>query len=222
MDDHVFCFIICVTSELFLQECLLYISNLHVPDGYSVDILTVTDAVSMTSGYNEAMNASNAKYKIYMHQDVFILNEYFLINILKIFDSDKKIGMIGMVGAVNINKEAIMWGSSRVGNIINKSSIHKPYIFEKFDNPDSLTKVSVIDGFLMVTCIDIPWREDIFDGWHFYDLSQSMEFRKQNYDIVVPEQTHAWCLHDDRVALSLFDYNHYRKLFINEYKSFLE
>ena len=79
MNDRQFCFILCVNNDFFVQECLLYISNLIIPDGYTVDIITVTDAESMASGYNEAMQTSNAKYKIYIHQDVFILNEYFLI-----------------------------------------------------------------------------------------------------------------------------------------------
>ena len=70
---------------------------------------------------------------------------------------------------------------------------------------------------MIVTCYDIPWREDIFDGWDFYDLSQCMEFKRRGYSIVVPFQSSPWCLHDDRVALSLMDYNHYRKIFLKEY-----
>ena len=75
MNDHKFCFIICTNNELLLGEAVLYIHSLIVPDGYSVELLTVKDAASMTSGYNEAMEASDAKYKIYMHQDVFIITD---------------------------------------------------------------------------------------------------------------------------------------------------
>ncbi len=63
----------------------------------------------------------------------------------------------------------------------------------------------------------IPWREDIFDGWDFYDMSHSTEFKLKGYDIVFPAQSYAWCLHDDRVALNLLNYNYYRKKFIKEY-----
>ena len=218
MDDHQFCFIICVNNDLFMHECILYINNLIIPDGYTVDIITVSGASSMTSGYNEAMKTSSAKFKIYMHQDVFILNKFFLINILSIFNMEKTIGMIGMVGSVDLNKEAIMWGSDRVGRLISRTTINSHYHSDKFNStPDSLQKVSVIDGLMIVTCYDIPWREDIFDGWDFYDLSQCMEFKRRGYSIVVPFQSSPWCLHDDRVALSLMDYNHYRKIFLKEY-----
>lgn len=116
MNDHKFCFIICTNNELLLDEAVLYIHSLIVPDGYSVELLTVKDAASMTSGYNEAMEASDAKYKIYMHQDVFILNKNFLQDILSIFYSDPQIGMIGMVGYDPVSPDGIMWHSKRFGS----------------------------------------------------------------------------------------------------------
>ena len=47
MNDHKFCFIICTNNELLLDEAVLYIHSLIVPDGYSVELLTVKDAASM-------------------------------------------------------------------------------------------------------------------------------------------------------------------------------
>lgn len=218
MNEKQFCFIICTNDELFLQECLIYINDLYVPEGFTVDIITIKEAASMAAGYNAAMGASDAKYKIYMHQDVFILNKYFLINLLHIFHQNENIGMIGMVGAPKLDDEAIMWKVSRVGNVITGSTIHENYKSELLEPEASLHSVKVIDGFLMATSVDIPWREDLFDGWDFYDLSQSMEFSRRGYTLAVPDQKLPWCLHDDGVVLSLFNYNHYRKIFVKEYK----
>lgn len=219
MINNQFCFIICTNNDLYIQECMLYISELIVPEGYTIDILTIKDAKSITSGYNEAMKASRAKYKIYMHQDVFIINKYFLVNLLNIFNFDSRVGMIGMVGAPSINDEAIMWSSIRVGGILKSEDLDKPYVSEIDDTPEASGIVSAIDGFLMATCVDIPWREDLFDGWDFYDMSQSMEFKKRGYLIVVPSQNRPWCLHDDGGMLNFFNYNHYRRIFIKEYMS---
>ena len=219
MDDHQFCFIICSNNDLYLSECLLYLSNLVIPEGFSIDILTIKDAESITFGYNQAMKTSTAKYKIYLHQDVFIINKYFLINLLNIFNNNSRVGMIGMVGAPTINDSAIMWKSSRIGNLLKRTHMDQKYVSEMYETPDSTRVVTVIDGLLMATCVDIPWREDLFDGWDFYDLSQSMEFNKQGYLVVVPEQKQPWCLHDDGVVLNLLNYNHYRKIFIREYIS---
>lgn len=219
MNDHQFCFIICSNNDLFLSECMLYISNLVVPEGYSIDILTIKDAKSISSGYNEAMKTSKAKYKIYLHQDVFIINKYFLINLLNIFKYNDRVGMIGMVGAPKIDESAIMWKSLRIGSLLKRQHIDEKYIDELYETPDSTGIVAVIDGLLMATCIDIPWREDLFDGWDFYDMSQSMEFNKLGYLVVVPQQKYPWCLHDDGVVLNFLKYNHYRKIFIKEYMS---
>ncbi len=217
MNNKQFCFIICTNNEVYLEECLIYISNLIVPEGYTVNVLTIKGAHSMSAGYNEGMNASNAKYKIYLHQDVFILNRYFLLNILNIFNYDKRIGMIGMVGAPELSKEAIMWSVKRVGSLATSKVLSSTYKSEICENPEASTVVKAIDGFMMITSIDIPWRDDIFDGWDFYDMSQSMEFHRKKYLIVVPPQNNPWCMHDDGVLLSLLNYNHYRKLFIDEY-----
>ena len=54
MNDRLISFIIPVTNEQYLSECLFYISKLVIPEEYSIDICEVYDAKSMTSAYNEA------------------------------------------------------------------------------------------------------------------------------------------------------------------------
>lgn len=108
MNDHKFAFIICSNHPILLDECLYYINNLVIPEGYSIDVLTIQDAGSMTSAYNEAMTASDAKYKIYMHQDVYLLNRNFLTDLLAIFQSNPRIGLVGMVGYKSIASDGIM------------------------------------------------------------------------------------------------------------------
>ena len=68
------CFIICTNDQLYAQECIYYINQLHVPEGYRINILTVEEARSLAAGYNEAMQYSKAKYKVYLHHDTFIIS----------------------------------------------------------------------------------------------------------------------------------------------------
>ena len=81
-------------------------------------------------------------------------------------------------------------------------------------------KVRAIDGFIMVTQYDLVWREDLFQGWHFYDVSQSMEFEKAGYEVGVPKQTSPWCLHDTGVT-NLINYEETRSLFVRNYKEYM-
>ena len=218
IDERKICFIICSNKEYYLEECLFYINQLEVPEGYTIDFISISEAQSMTSGYNEGMNATDAKYKIYMHQDVFILYKGFLQSILDIFHSDSSIGMIGMIGATKMSVGGVMWHSCREGMLYGYLDAGD-YNTYKYRLEDGLHEVEAIDGLMMITCEDIPWREDKFDGWDFYDVSQSLEFRRQGWKIVVPEQMSPWCKHDDGVV-NLINYNKYRKICMAEYPEY--
>lgn len=77
------CFIICVNNDFWFRECVRYIEWLDVPEGMEIEILEIREAASMTAGYNEGMNSTDAKYKVYMHQDAFIINRFlFMISCL--------------------------------------------------------------------------------------------------------------------------------------------
>lgn len=217
-DKSKICFIICSNDELQLQECMLYLNLLHVPEGYQTDVVVVTEAVSMTAGYNEAMQMSNAKYKIYLHQDTFIVEPLFLDHLLKIFCKDRKIGMIGMIGAEKLSKDGVMWHEPRCGGFYRLEEMIKSGL-----DKDNLVRikrghkeVEVIDGFLMATQYDLMWREDIFRGFDFYDVSQCMEFRRAGYKIVVPAQKTDWVIHACGVP-SFWNYNAERKALLKEY-----
>ena len=95
-NDKKFSFIICSNNKQYETECIRYINALNIPDGYSIEIIVVHNARSMTSGYNAAMLSSDAKYKIYLHHDTFIINKNILFDILEQF----KYSSVGMIGVV--------------------------------------------------------------------------------------------------------------------------
>ena len=216
MNDKEICFIICSNNQLYTAECLYYINHLNVPEGYQIDILTVEDAKSMTAGYNEAMQYSKAKYKVYLHQDTFIVNPNFIQDILDIFQSDEQIGMIGNVGAVTMPDSGIMWETDRYG-MLYEQRIYETKLLSNPVNERKYLEVEAIDGFLMITQYDIVWREDLFDRWDFYDCSQSMEFIRKGYKVVVPAMKKPWCVHDCGFV-NLERYEEERLKFLKEYK----
>jgi hypothetical protein len=195
---------------MYEEECLRYINRLRVPEGYEIEQLSVWEAASMTSGYNEAMKASDAKYKVYLHQDVFLINKDFISDLLAIFE-DETIGMVGMVGSPKMPSDCVMWAGDRIGytysenGVSNMGNAVKPY-----------SEVEAVDGLLMATQTDIPWREDLFKGWDFYDVSQSSEFRRKGYKVVVPYTEEPWCLHDD-AGLKLENYFKWKDVYQKEY-----
>ena len=215
--DHRICFISCVNDEKMYEECLYYISRLIVPDGYHVDTVAVRGAKSMTSGYNAAMKSSDAKFKIYIHQDVCILNPFFLTEIVNIFSRNEDIGMIGLVGNPALPPDAVVWHGWRKGNMYDIYPDDIRFTEKSLEsNPVAVENVEAIDGFLMATDRDIRWRDDLFDGWDYYDVSEAAEFLKAGLRVVVPDQTKAWAAHDDG-NMNLSRYDRYRRIFLENY-----
>ena len=224
MNNHKFAFIICSNRPLLLEECLYYINHLVIPEGYSIDVLTIQDAVSMTSAYNEAMTASDAKYKIYIHQDVYLLNRNFLMDLLAIFQSDPLIGLIGMVGYDSISSDGIMWHAPRCGNLYYANPAIPYPALESYSyslEQDSYHSVALIDGLLMATAYDLPWDSVLLTGWDFYDAFQSIHFLQKGYRIAVPSQRHPWCLHDSGPFNNMVHYNQYLQIFRQHYNCLL-
>ena len=204
----------CTNHKLYEKECISYIERLQIPDGFDIDIMTVESAKSMASGYNQAMKKSDAKYKIYLHQDVFIIYKDFLVEILQLF-KHKEIGLVGIVGSSNIEESAVMWYGDRVGIVYSHSVCStSDTLFGKVEG--NYQEVRAVDGLLMATQYDIPWREDLFKKWDFYDISQSFEFRRKGYQVVVPAMNKPWCIHDDGI-LNLSSYFTEREVFLREY-----
>ena len=210
------CDIKCYNDDKYISECLHYINRLTVPDGYLLDVLTVKNADSMTSGYNAAMNETDAKYKIYMHQDVFIVNINLLEDILKIFE-DKNVGMLGVVGTPNMPENGCMWNGPRVGRVYSSNVLTAKEFIASDMNERPYMEVEAVDGLFIATQYDIIWREDLFTGWDFYDVSQGEEFRRNGYKVVVPYMDKPWCIHDDGF-LNLSRYDEFRDIFLKEYK----
>ncbi len=211
-------FIICSNNQAEFSETEYYINRLYIPNNCSVNILEVTDAKSMCSGYNDAMSASDAKYKIYLHHDVRIIDRYFLYYLLEIFNSDSDIGLIGMVGTSRFADDGYVWHECLYGSWI-EGKVDSTTMYRTFDDR-LLYQELLADGFLLATQYDIPWREDLFDSWHFYDASQCMEMIKQGHKIIIPYQQHAWCLHECGWS-DVTDYMKYSNIFRNEYSDYL-
>ena len=221
MNDHKISFIICWNNEFYMHECMTYLSELIIPEGYEVDIVEVTGAKSMTAGCNEGMRRSDAKYKIYMHQDVFITNKNFLSDLLQVFGQDDNIGLIGMVGTPYMIKTGTMWQGVRFGGFYKlQENIEKDIVHRFFPFTTGYMEMEAVDGLLLATQYDLPWREDIFTKWDFYDVSQSFEFRKQGYKVVVPVQLFPWYKHREEVP-NIENYHDERQKFLEVYAEFI-
>ena len=212
------CFITCVNSEDWYSECLLYLKHLCLPEGMQAEYVAIRGAKSMASGYNEGLRQSDARYKVYLHQDTLVVNKDLVRDLLALF-SDATIGAVGVIGCRNLPCSGVWWDGMRTYGRVLHACEPESVVDSVCMEPDGpYMEVEAVDGLFIATQYDVPWREDIFTGWHLYDTSICKEMQRCGKRVVVPNQTEDfWCIHCPKEKPLASDYKEYRKAFLLEY-----
>ncbi len=207
-------FIICVNDETYFEECLFYIDRLRLPEGYMAEVWPVRQAASIYQGYNLAMQQSEAEYKVYMHQDVFLVAPDILLKFLELFENHPRAGMAGVLGADRLSADRRFYRSWNQGHVIGCSEK------KAFRNhlSEGAAQAAALDGMFLMTRRDIPWREDALSGWDFYDISQSLEFSRKGHELWALAGKQPWCVHDCGY-LNLTGYDRAQEAFLEIYQS---
>ena len=218
IDENKITFITCVNNDYWYSECLLYLKHLKMPAGMTAEFIDVRGAKSMTAGYNEGMNKTCAKYKVYLHQDTLIVNKNLVTDLLKIFD-DESIGAVGVIGCVNLPKTGVWWDGLRTfGRVLHACEPESVVDSHCAEPCGDYQIVESVDGLFIATQYDLFWREDLFDGWHLYDTSLCKEMQRAGYKVVVPNQSKDfWCIHCPQEKPLSAAYHKYQKIFLREY-----
>lgn len=148
---------------------------------------------SIFEAYNLGIEKSAGKFLCFIHDDILFHTQNWGEVVNRIFEEDKKIGLIGIAGAKIKSKMPSAWWDCNKGknytNIIqhfkNKEKEICYYGFGK--NP--IEEVVVIDGVFMVMRKEdkISFHKSM-TGFHNYDLNISFEYKKKGYKIVVTNQ----------------------------------
>ena len=211
MNSKKISFIVCKKNNEKFTELIASISEVKIPESMEVDVLEVSGENGTASAYNEGMQASDSKYKIYIDENVKILDDNILYHILDTFDSHTQIGMIGVLGTLSIPTSGIsLLAKKQIGKVCTgDDEIDESATGQKADG-----EVLAVQGFFMATQVDIPWRADLFTGECFYDTAQCIEMRRRGYSVFVPDQKKCWV----RYEFPEIDYNtESQQKFIEEY-----
>jgi len=215
-DNNNIAFIYYTNHENECAESLKCLDLLNLPSGYTITKKILQGNFNIAQSYNFAMRNSTAKYKIYLHKKMNIVNRNFLIEILSLFKNHPELGMLGVLGAKKMPPSG-NWRDSteRCGKII---FLGKPLVYS-----DEITHeyepVRSIDGMIMITQYDLPWRADLFENQYYYDSAQCMEFIKAGYTIGIPMQREPWCSYNSSDDIILFFQE--REIFLRNYQEFI-
>ena len=212
------CFITCVNDEDWYSECLLYLQHLEMPEGMQAEYLPIRGAKSMCAGYNEGLRRSDAKYKVSLHQDTLVVNKQ-LVRDLKALFADESIGAVGVIGCRNLPRSGIWWDGMRTyGRVLHACEPESVVDSVGMQPEGAYMEVEAVDGLFIAMQYDIPWREELFTGWHLYDTSICKEVQRSGKRVVVPNQTEEfWCIHCPKEKPLASDYRGYQKTFLKEY-----
>ncbi|MDC7293583.1 glycosyltransferase [Butyrivibrio sp. DSM 10294] len=177
LNDKKICIIACIRKGND-EELISEISKLCIPEGFTVEYLGVTESVSMCAGYNEALEISDAKYKIYIRENTKFQRTDILYSMTEQFRISPEIGMIGAFGTDRLSTDMVT----------EHSILYGPAGKRSIPVDENYKEVVAITGDFMATQYDIKWDESNITDWYMYALSQCLSFRHSGYKIVVPGQ----------------------------------
>ena len=177
-DSNKILFIIQKENEDHYAVCIKSIQELEMPQGMTSEILSWTqDDVNANCSqlYNSIAKGNDAKYKIYLPDTTCFVYEKALLDIVKIFESDYEIGMLGVCGAKSLPISG-QWQESdtKVGSkyiLQDDGSV----LEKKYSVPsDVCENVQCISQIMLATQYDIPWHE--LADTDCYAAAHSFEF----------------------------------------------
>lgn len=171
----------------------------------TLDLITVTGSESIAKNYNAGMRRAVYKIKVFVHQDVDLIDHSWVFKLLKIFSEYPDVGLVGMVGTKKLLEQGFWWESGKehiVGEVFSGKEkadwSFMPVIFP--------TEVQCVDGFFMATNENILWDENL-EGFHIYDMDYSRTVAQAGLKIMVmPHKAwHIGAIRTDKPDLTYYN-----------------
>lgn len=188
--------IIASVSDLQLKSAL---KNIEATIGVPYEVITFSNGegkMGLCEIYNKG--ARQAKYEAlcFMHEDLDIKTLNWGEEVMKIFNTQKEVGVIGVAGGAYKSRAPSGWASiSHAPNTIycnyvqsfkrsNRAPLHS------HSNPKAIEVADVVcvDGMWFCTLKELvlkyPFDEQLLKGFHCYDVDYCLTI-KQHYRVVV-------------------------------------
>ena len=188
--------IICSRQSNILQALQDNINDTIGLDYELVVIDNSSNQYTIFQAYNEGVKRSKYPYLCFMHDDILYHTQGWGINVINHFQSDHKIGLIGIVGTHYLPDNPSYWCYSGVlsGHLIQGMIENGVYKTENVShmnyvgNNDSIGAVAV-DGlwFCMPKFMFsfLSFDEKTFKGFHCYDMDICLQTIKHNYNVEI-------------------------------------
>lgn len=181
-DMNKICIVIRVTDQQKYDTTLESLQILEIPEGMTVEICEIYDADSISKAYNQAINQSNAKYKLYIQEGTKILNKKLLVEFIDLFTTEYRAGIAGIAGYEYIPVSCNVSDTKRhYGHIYNMNGNDN---FDWITPEKACKEVSFLDSYIVATQYDILWDENYLSAY-FSVMTQSMLMKREGYSSIM-------------------------------------
>lgn len=181
--------VVCSREKTINQQLA---NNIEKTIGVEFELIIIDNSennYSIFEAYNLGILQSKGDYLCFIHDDIFFHTQNWGAVLNAVFQSDSKIGLIGVAGAkVKTKMPSAWWDCSDEDleiNIIQHFSDRRKEHWQKGLYKSNITNVAAIDGvFMAAKKVSRIFFNDKLKGFHNYDLNFSFEYLKNGYRVV--------------------------------------
>ena len=149
------------------------------------------NSYNIFTAYNRGIEKAKYPYLCFIHEDIIFKTKNWGKLICNVFQSDEKIGLIGVIGTTIVfNNSLGWWEGPHVGKIIQSSK--KPKIIPtnyKEENIPQISDAVACDGLFLALpktiFKKISFDNNTYNGFHVYDRDICMQVINSGYTIKI-------------------------------------
>ncbi len=141
------------------------------------------DPKGICTVYNEAVREASGGLVVFMHEDVYMMEEGWDEVLRGIFARRPGLAVLGVAGSSWLSASPPLWAKAgppwTFGKVVHELDEGRDYFLEIFNEKDGEQEVAALDGLWMAArrevCQACAFDETNFPGFHFYDIDFCMQ-----------------------------------------------
>ena len=192
-----FAFFMRKSNEANYSACLESLQALRLPVGYEAELFALAAEEPYAEQANRAMALSDARFKIYINDDVRPVRSDMLEEILQIF-KDESISVVGFMGSRSLPVDGNVLGvEDKQGAVYVPTGQELSTMRFGEGSGKSVADIRFVLPSFFATQMDLPWDET-YETQYYAVLAQCRRFEEAGRRIVVSLAQDVWCAYQSR------------------------